>query len=94
MGDATSERMVWTDDHCGVNKFILLVDMAAYDVVFWVRGVFGNFAIGTAWLGLSRYSVTFEVRAGLWRSSCPVVPRQGRRVGAQARKNSHEKPLS
>jgi hypothetical protein len=85
--------MVWTDNHYGVNKFILLVNIATYDVVSWVRGVFGEFRNETAWLGLSRYSVTFAVRAGLWRSSCPI-PRQGRRVGAQARKNSREKPLS
>ena len=43
MGDATSERMVWTDDHYGVNKFIFLVGIATYDVVSWVRGVFGEF---------------------------------------------------
>ena len=35
--------MVWADDHYGVNKFILLVNIAAYDVVSWVRGVFGEF---------------------------------------------------
>jgi len=33
VGDATSERMVCADDHYGVNKFILLVGIAAYDVV-------------------------------------------------------------
>jgi hypothetical protein len=34
--------MAWTDDHYGVNKFIHLVDIAAYDVVSWIRGVSGE----------------------------------------------------